>query len=113
VIVFESMAYPEHDMPHDYYRIMPAGLAWVAGEVGLEVDCIERLGGVLTRWTTLLNNYCLSALSRLPVIGPVALMGKVAVNLCCYLGDRIFVHPNLASDYLARLIKPKGDPCGA
>src|SRR5256885_2366409 len=27
VIVFESMAYPEHDMPFDYYRIMPAGMA--------------------------------------------------------------------------------------
>jgi SAM-dependent methyltransferase len=109
VIVFESMAYPEHDMPDDYYRIMPAGLAWIAMEAGLETDCIERLGGFFTRFTLLCNNYFLSTMSRLPLIGSIVLIGKMAVNLLCYLGDRVLIHPSLASDYLAMLRKPKRD----
>jgi len=106
VIVFESMAYPEHDMPDDYYRIMPAGLEWIADRVGLETDRTERLGGLFTRWTILLNKYLFSTMSRLPLMGSVALFGKGALNLICFSLDRILVRPSLASDYLTRLTKP-------
>lgn len=105
VLVFESMAFPEHDLPHDYYRIMPAGLAWLAEENGFDVEGLERLGGLFTRWPVLWNFFVASRLSRIPLMSPFAHLASLLSNLACYGLDSVYKRPALASDYLARLVK--------
>ena len=110
VFVFESMAYPEHDMPHDYYRIMPAGLAFLAEGAGFEVKAMERLGGLFTRWPILWNVVIVSRISRIPLLAPLAFAASVVSNVLCHGLDRLYRRPSLASDYLARLVKPAAGP---
>lgn len=103
VIVFESMCYPEHDAPHDYFRLMPEGLRSMAEAAGLQMrECI-RLGGVFTRFASLWNSCLMGGLMRYRVLWPVGLIGVAAANLVCYAFDRMAPHPRLASDYLAVL----------
>lgn len=103
VIVFESMCYPEHDAPNDYFRLMPEGLRNMAGAAGLQMrECI-RLGGLFTRFASLWNSCLMGGLMRYRVLRPVALLGVAAANLVCYAFDRMAPHPRLASDYLAVL----------
>lgn len=106
VIVFESMCYPEHDMPHDYYRLMPAGLTWQANEIGMIVAELTYLGGLFTRFASLWNSCVMGALKRFALLRPFAALGTAAGNLACYALDRIAMHPRLASDYLAVLQVP-------
>ena len=103
VIVFESMCYPEHDAPQDYYRLMPEGLRAIAEAAGLQMwECI-RLGGLFTRFASLWNSCLMGGLMRYRVLQPVGLLGVAAGNIICYALDRMAPHPRLASDYLAVL----------
>lgn len=103
VIVFESMCYPEHDAPHDYYRLMPEGLRVVAGTAGLQAREFIRLGGLFTRFASLWNTFLMGGLMRYRALAPVASLGVAAANVVCYALDRAAPHPRLASDYLAVL----------
>ena len=103
VIVFESMCYPEHDAPHDYFRLMPEGLRAIAGAAGLHVQECNRLGGLFTRIASLWNSCLMGGLMRYRVLQPVGLLGVAAGNIVCYALDRMAPHPRLASDYLAVL----------
>lgn len=103
VIVFESMTYPEHDLPDDYFRLMPRGLEFVANEAGLVVTREVRLGGLFTRFAQLWNIFLMGRLKSTAVLGPIGAFGVLLCNLVCYALDRMFPHGRLASDYLAVL----------
>jgi SAM-dependent methyltransferase len=106
LIVFESMSYPEHDLPHDYWRIMPAGLEWAAHNSALEITDIRRLGGVFTRIAILWNTVFVGTLARIAVLRPLAQVIRVVSNVILALLDQVIPRPSLASDYVARLRKP-------
>lgn len=103
VLVFESMCYPEHDAPDDYFRLMPEGLRVMASMAGLQTrECI-RLGGLFTRFASLWNTFLMGGLMRYRTLAPVASLGVAAANIACFALDRAAPHPRLASDYLAVL----------
>lgn len=99
--MFESMAYPEHDAPYDFYRLMPEGLRALAMEAGLKLQECNLLGGLFARFALLWNTFVMGGLKRHWVLKPFALLGIAACNLFCYTLDRVVPHPRLAPDYLA------------
>lgn len=103
LLIFESMAYPEHDAPYDFYRLMPEGLRALAADAGLHLQECIRLGGLFTRFASLWNTFVLGELKKYVVLCPLAYLGVVCGNLLCYSLDRLAPHPRLASDYLAIL----------
>lgn len=105
VLLFESMCYPEHDLPHDYYRIMPAALTALASTNELSVESLERLGGLFTRFSVLWNTFIMGGLSRFRLLRPMSMLGIVSANVFMYGLDRLYPRPSLASDYLAILRK--------
>jgi SAM-dependent methyltransferase len=102
-LLFESMAYPEHDSPFDFYRLMPEGLRSLAEEAGFSMYRCIRLGGLFTRFASLWNTFVMGQLMRYTLLKPLAYLGIAGCNLLCYILDRLFPHPRLASDYLAIL----------
>ena len=56
LLVFETMAYPEHDAPYDFYRLMPEGLRTLAADAGLSLSECIRLGGLFTRFASLMEH---------------------------------------------------------
>lgn len=108
VVIFESMAYPEHDMPYDYWRIMPKGLSWIAGQSGFAVEECAYLGGLFTRFASLWADYVMGSLKRHLLLHPVAAAGTAVGNLACCLMDGLAMRPSLASDYLAVLRRIQG-----
>ena len=109
LIVYESTCYPEHDLPFDYFRILPEGLKYIANKTGFEViDCV-RLGGLFTRCAMIWNTFVMGQLMSLPLGKPLARCGIAFANLIFYVLDHCALHPRLASDYLCYLRKsPKG-----
>lgn len=104
LIVLESMCYPEHDLPNDYYRIMPEGLVYLADQSGFVLSDLVRLGGIFTRFGGLWN-LMMSRIGYYPAGVPVSVAGTIMGNLLFRLLDRLFCYPRFASDYCARLIK--------
>jgi len=105
LIVYESVCYPEHDMPHDYFRIMPAGLDYLARKAGFECKETIRLGGGFNRFAMLWNTFFMGKLSMYSVLKPLSVIGVIICNMICYAADCIAPHPNLATDYIARYVK--------
>jgi len=103
LLVCESMEYPEHDAPYDFYRLMPEGLRTLAADAGLHLRECTRLGGLFTRFATLWNYFIMGSLKRYAALRPLALLGVACGNLLCYGLDLLAPHPRLASDYLAIL----------
>ncbi len=110
LLVFESMAYPEHDAPYDFYRLMPEGLRVLAVDAGLHLDECIRLGGLFTRFATLWNTFVMGELKKYVVLRPLSHLGIAGANLLCYALDRLVTHPRLASDYLAVLTRDGATP---
>ena len=106
LILFESMDYPEHDLPHDYYRLLPAGLKLAAAKAGLSVRELIYLGGLGTRCATLWNTLFMGWILALPLIGFLGRLGIIAGNIFCYALDILMPHPRLAANYLAVLTRP-------
>lgn len=103
VVVFESMSYPQHDMPYDYYRIMPMGLTWIAHESGLDMEECTYLGGIFTRFASLWADFIMGAGKRYALLYPFATIGTIAGNMLFYALDSVAMRESLASDYLAIL----------
>ena len=106
LILFESMDYPEHDLPHDYYRLLPAGLRLAAIKARLPVRELIYLGGLGTRCATLWNTLFMGKILALPGLGFLGRAGIVVGNIICYGLDIIMPHPRLAANYLAVLTRP-------
>lgn len=109
VLVFESMCYPEHDMPNDYYRIMPAGLSWLAKHSGFEVTECAYLGGLFNRCASLWNSQCMGYVSSIRVLRPLAAISVAMCNVVCHAMDKLFMRCHLAPDYLSILQFGDGD----
>jgi len=105
VVIFETMAYPEHDLPHDYFRVLPHGVEWAGELVGLREAEIVRLGGFFTRVAGLLNPFVMGVLRAHWATRPLGVAGTVLINIAAVVLDGIFHHPSLAPDYLARMRK--------
>lgn len=103
LLVFETMDYPEHDAPYDFYRLMPEGMRTLAADAGLSLSKCIRLGGLFTRFASLWNTFLMGGLKARTVLRPLGYLGIVCGNLLCYALDRLAMHPRLASDYLAVL----------
>jgi len=107
VLVYESISYPQHDLPYDYWRVLPAGLEWAGGQAGLKVSENEYLGGYFTQVALHLNKFIFGGLSRFAVTRPLALMLRAGTNLMCAGLDKIMPRPTLATDYFACLVKSR------
>ena len=104
--IFETVSYPEHDLPHDYFRIMPEGLFWLAGQTGFLCSELNRLGGLFARFAHLWNVFVLGRLRSLPILGIGVLFAIALCNIGAHLLDQLMPHPRLGTDYVAKLIKP-------
>ena len=105
LMIYESMCYPEHDLPHDYYRLMPSGLDYLAHKTGFERKELIRLGGGFNRFAMLWNTYLMGKLGMYSILKPLALISVMICNVVCYAADCLVPHPNLATDYIARYLK--------
>ena len=106
ILIYESMTYPQHDLPHDYWRVMPNGLRWVATQAGLEVELIRNLGGYFTQLGMHWNQFLLAPLGHYRVFSPVTAALRASGNLIFRGLDRIWHRSDLASDYFACVVKP-------
>ena len=104
-IVIETMAYPEHDLPHDYYRLMPEGLKYQAARAGFHCEEVISMGGLFARFTMLWNCFIMSRLAAVRVLRPLMYLGTLTANCAAWILDRLMPHPALAPDYLALLVR--------
>jgi SAM-dependent methyltransferase len=109
IIVYETMAYPQHDMPHDYYRIMPQGLRYQAARASLEVNEVQHVGGLFSRFAVLWNNYVLNTMKKIRILRWIVPLLSGSSNLAFYAADRIFPRPTLSDSYVAFLSKGRKD----
>lgn len=107
VLVYESISYPQHDLPHDYWRVLPGGLQWAAERAGFQVTELEYLGGYFTQLAMHWNNYIVGAFGSYAVTKPLVWIGRCGCNLLCRALDRLMPRPTLATDYFACLVKPQ------
>lgn len=105
IVVYESMTYPQHDLPNDYWRVLPGGLRWAASRVGLKMLSLDYLGGYFTQWAMHWNIFVMGPLFRFQLSRPFGLAGRAAGNLAAAGLDKLMPRPTLASDYLACLVK--------
>lgn len=105
VLVYETIAYPQHDLPHDCWRVLPGGLKWAAGKAGLEVNELQHLGGYFTQLAMHWNIFLVGNLEAWRLTRPVAWLLRAGGNLACAGLDAIGPRPALATDYFACLVK--------
>lgn len=106
VLVYEAISYPQHDLPHDYWRVLPAGLRWAAESANLEVEELIYCGGYGTQLAVQFNTFVIGDLGGFWFTRPIAGGLRAATNLTCAAIDRIMPRPELATDYFVSLRKP-------
>jgi SAM-dependent methyltransferase len=102
ILVYETISYPQHDLPHDYWRVLPSGLKWVAERAQLTVSEIEYTGGYFTHWGVHWNSFLFGD------DGPgwsIRSPARALMNVCCAALDRAVPRPSLATDYFACIEK--------
>lgn len=109
VLIYEAISYPQHDLPHDYWRVLPGGLMWTAEHAGLELEELIYCGGFATQFSIQINNFIIGELGGFRLTRPIAACLRVGINLTCGALDKICPRPELASDYFVALRKPEGD----
>ncbi|WP_294536077.1 class I SAM-dependent methyltransferase [uncultured Rhodoblastus sp.] len=105
ILVYEAISYPQHDLPHDYWRVLPAGLEWAATGAGLSVTRVEYMGGYFTNLALHWNLFFAGNLTRFAVLRPLAGLAVTCGNLIFATLDRILPRPALATDYFACVVK--------
>lgn len=106
MLVYESITYPQHDLPHDYWRVLPAGLRWSAEGAGLKETELIYCGGMGTQLAVQLNSFFIGDLRGYALTRPIAAVLRACVNLLCAGIDQIRLRPPLAPDYFACISKP-------
>lgn len=107
VLVFESQCYPPHDLPHDYYRLLPEGMRWCAERAGLSCSEPVYLGGLFGRVAITINTCLLGPLRRFAILSPFAAAGTAIINVV-FLGlERFAYRPTFAHDFLCTLRLPE------
>jgi SAM-dependent methyltransferase len=110
ILVYEAITYPQHDLPHDYWRVLPEGLRWAARKAGLTMTELEPLGGYFTQLAMHWNVFIVGDLGGRPLTRPVARFARAVGNLAFGALDTALPRPALASDYFAALVKPGSVP---
>lgn len=105
ILVYEAISYPQHDLPHDYWRVLPGGLKWAAEAAGLQVEEIIYCGGYATQLAVQFNSFVFAGFDSFAFTRPLGAGMRVATNLVCALLDRVLPRPCLATDYFACLVK--------
>lgn len=105
LLIYESISYPQHDLPHDYWRVLPGGLKWTAAQAGLEIEELVYCGGLATQIATPVNTLLIRDLGGLALTRPIAAILRGSVNLMGLGLDRLIPRPELATDYFASVIK--------
>jgi SAM-dependent methyltransferase len=100
LLVLETTCYPQHDLPHDYYRIMPAALAHLAEQTGFRITSVEYLGGLFTRFAAL-NSYLLGRLRQYSLLRPLVAVAVACSNVAFLFADALVPRPELAESYCA------------
>lgn len=103
------MSYPQHDLPHDYWRVLPAGLDWMARRSGLQISELTFLGGYFTQIHKHWDTYFLGRLDQFFILKPIVGALRIAGNLVFAALEFLLPRPSLASDYLACLTKSNLD----
>jgi hypothetical protein len=106
ILVYESISYPQHDLPHDYWRVLPEGLKWAADKAGLVVSEVELLGGYFTQLALHWNTYIVGDLGGHALTRPLAWLLRAAGNMVFCMLDAAMPRPTLATDYFAVVEKP-------
>lgn len=106
ILVYEAITYPQHDLPHDYWRVLPRGLEWMADRHGLNVAEIVYCGGYFSQVSTHLNTFVFGSLSKFWFTRPIGIGLRVLTNLACVALDGLARRPMLASDYFALIVSP-------
>lgn len=106
VVIFESLAYPLHDLPNDYYRLLPTGVAYWAEAAGFEVEKPLYIGGYFTRLALTINLGFDYLINKLKFFGVVFYPGIAMVNIIAFLLDKGLNNYTFASDYILVLEKP-------
>jgi SAM-dependent methyltransferase len=104
VLILESTCYPPHDLPCDFYRFMPNGLISLASREGLKLDKFTWLGGLFTRFASLINKFLLARIALIPGMTFLARALIILVNVFCVLGDSVARSERLAESYLAEFV---------
>jgi SAM-dependent methyltransferase len=105
-IVYETMSYPQHDLPYDCWRVMPGGLKWAADTAGMTMRELLPCGGYGTQLGMHFNHFIIRDLGGIWPLSFVA-KGLIALsNIGCRLLDKLWFRPALASDYFAVIDKP-------
>lgn len=107
IYILESLCYPEHDLPDDYYRLLPNGLRYYSDKSGFHLRKVEYLGGLFTRVAVTWNTFFMGKIGSLPLFGCFSKIGIIFCNLICWISDKVFYHPRLAESYFAEVEKPQ------
>lgn len=110
LVVFETIAYPEHDLPHDYWRIMPRGIELLAENAGFELVSMRRIGGLFGRIALLINRHIIEKVRAVRILAPLATLATALLNIAASGFDRLAPMPAAATDYVA--VFKNGDPQG-
>lgn len=111
ILVYEAISYPQHDLPHDCWRVLPEGLRWAARQAGLEVKEVHMLGGYFTQLALHWNLFIVGDLGGYALTRPLALLLRAVGNLTFGALDTVMPRPTLATDYFAKIEKassPRG-----
>jgi SAM-dependent methyltransferase len=108
ILVYEAISYPQHDLPHDYWRVLPAGLRWAGEQAGLTMSELEYCGGYFTQVALQLNTFIIGELGGSRFMRLFAAGLRAVTNLACAGLDWAIPRPSLATDYFAVLIKVDG-----
>jgi SAM-dependent methyltransferase len=107
VLVYETISYFQHDLPHDCWRVLPAGLTWAGEQAGLTTERVAYLGGYGTQLGMNWNFLVSSLFDRVFVTRPIGWLLRAAGNLVFAGLDAIAPRPTLATDYFACLTRAK------
>lgn len=107
LLIYEAISFPQHDLPHDYWRVLPAGLIWAAQRAGLVAGEVEYLGGYFTQLAMHTNFFLLSGFERSRLTRGIGRSLRAASNLIWAGLDGIRPRPTLATDYFACIVKPE------
>jgi hypothetical protein len=105
------VSHPEHDLPHDYYRILPQELTYLAQASGVSVVTCVCLGGLFARFAQRWNIFLMARLAQVPLFAPPARLGIVLANMLCLMLDRLVPAPRFGTDYWAVMRKDGGRSC--
>jgi SAM-dependent methyltransferase len=99
LVIHETMGYPEHDLPYDFFRVMPQAIRHFASDQRMKELELVFCGGLFARIAILVNNFLFG---RIPVFGSFLI---AITNSLALLGDSVIDRSHLADSYVITLQK--------